>query len=107
MTMVVYSDYSNRVGTLSVDLFSVILIWSSLCLPELAMGLKLLLTHEDSTPEIEDEDVIPILVAQDVIKTPDEALIICPHCEYVFPDAEEESGSTTCPNCTHQVIPMH
>ncbi len=106
MTIVVYSAYTELISTSSVDLLSVIVVWSSLCLPELAAGLHLLWKQYSVEIAPEVEDMIPVLIAHDVTQTPDESLIICPHCESVFPDSEDSSGSEVCPNCEQLVVPM-
>ncbi len=105
MTMVVYSAYTDLIATSSVDLVSVIVMWSSLCLPELAAGIHLLWRKDSVETATEDEEMIPVLIAPDVTETPDETFLICPHCEYVFQDSEDVSGSEVCPNCEQLVVP--
>ena len=106
MTMVVYSAYTDLIATSSVDLVSVIVMWSSLCLPELIAGLHLLWRKDSVETATDEERMIPILIAPDVTQTPDETLIICPHCEYVFQDSDDTSSSEVCPNCEKLVVPM-
>ena len=106
MTIVVYSAYTDRLSTSSLDLLSGIVMWSSLCLPELVAGLHLLWRKESVETATEEEDMTRILIAPDVTETPDETFLICPHCEYVFQDSEGVSGSEVCPNCEQLVVPM-
>jgi hypothetical protein len=125
ITVVVYYAYVEMESSSLEAIISVLIIWSSLCLPELVVGLRLLVKQETvETAEIDEDEIptliaydvepaiqaeddgIPVLIAYDVDTTPEPQMIICTHCEYVFLEFEEVAEISDCPNCSHLVVPL-